>query len=926
MESRRSVVDSFVGADRRQLVERLLALWEECKRSKVAHLVVLEGHPGLGKTRIVQEFFARLAATQPEPRFWPARLEAPSDLMLATRGRVVPERFDSAPGAKPSFAWVGITCWQDEATGEPGRALIRTADSFTVINEPILTRLGRTGRITRWALSLGVLIVGAVAAALALLGIGGFWMAVVALVAAFLGLLGLREPLRGLWSEVQRAWRGRRGASIDLARWLQHSSEDARRKVDGFLRELAAVRLPAVVVVDDATWADEDTVDLVRALLSRAAAVLVVCTVRTDPFEMQYTDRIRLGGVARDFLSHTDRMPLQTMRDADLASIVQARAPKTDPIVGNALARRASGNPFLLGALLETPVVANTLVNEAYVIVKPDGFWSGIDLDYKGVFQRYWERLPVDIQRMLAVASIHGMFVQPRSVRIGYQTVFGDNPPPSLLIEQARDLHYWLAKVDAWLDKFADSALLETSVSRGVRSVISTEQQKAARIEMVRDLLLIRASPGSWGSISTDARRVLCQLHVGAAEDLLVARDDEAARSAVELSELMNAPHEAKTVVRLADEALSWTRVEELVDRARSVKAEGLLRAGRPPEAEAVLRDQLLYREATFGLSDPRTLKTRANLSEAVRRRGRYVDAIELYEGLLKDATRELGRDDPETLRIRRNLAATVRQSGDAKQAVERYRELIADQTRVLGASHADTLATRVNLAVALSEIPGQVGEAIELYEAVLVDETSAVGGDNPETLRTRANLAVALTRAKRFGEALDRYASLVADETRVLGPDHPQTLGTRANMVAAIADSGQLEEAINRYKDLLVDEVRVLGDDHDFTLTTRANIAEALLRADRPLEGLTLLRVLAIDYERVFGRDNRETYITRISLAKAMDLAGHLSEAIDEFTSLLTDTSKTLGNDDPLTQQVRDELIRALDQAGRSDEADEFK
>ena len=80
--------------------------WEECKRTGLPSLLVLEGHPGVGKTRIVQEFFApRLSESQSDPSFWPRRLEVASDQLLAGRGRIVPQRFEFP--AKAEFHLLG---------------------------------------------------------------------------------------------------------------------------------------------------------------------------------------------------------------------------------------------------------------------------------------------------------------------------------------------------------------------------------------------------------------------------------------------------------------------------------------------------------------------------------------------------------------------------------------------------------------------------------------------------------------------------------------------------------------------------------------------------------------------------------------------------------------------------------------------------
>jgi tetratricopeptide (TPR) repeat protein len=64
----------LVGADRHTEVDRLVSLFDRIRSEASPMLVVYIAPSGWGKTRIIQEFYHRLAASQPEPRYWPASL------------------------------------------------------------------------------------------------------------------------------------------------------------------------------------------------------------------------------------------------------------------------------------------------------------------------------------------------------------------------------------------------------------------------------------------------------------------------------------------------------------------------------------------------------------------------------------------------------------------------------------------------------------------------------------------------------------------------------------------------------------------------------------------------------------------------------------------------------------------------------------
>jgi hypothetical protein len=237
-----------------------------------------------------------------------------------------------------------------------------------------------------------------------------------------------RKSVRVLAGEARRKVREFRNVvvHIDLSESLRKSSDDARTRVTGFLTGVRKHNVPTVVIVDDAAFADEDTVEVVEELLAREAPVLVVATVRPDPFESQIQTRTGFGRVIHAFgsASKTQRFQLEALTDEAMIEIVLSRAPATDRSVAAAIARHASGNPLVLRQHLEEPVIARSLVDGAYRLGNPAGVVAKLPTDPQGNFERYWEQLPDDVRQLLGIASLHGLLIQPDSVCIGYQAAF----------------------------------------------------------------------------------------------------------------------------------------------------------------------------------------------------------------------------------------------------------------------------------------------------------------------------------------------------------------------------------------------------------------------------------------------------------------------------------------------------------------------
>src|SRR4051812_8068106 len=70
---------AFVGASRRRILDELTEAFTEVRCGASSRGVVLASPAGWGKTRIVQELYARLAADQQAPAYWPPAIVNVSD-------------------------------------------------------------------------------------------------------------------------------------------------------------------------------------------------------------------------------------------------------------------------------------------------------------------------------------------------------------------------------------------------------------------------------------------------------------------------------------------------------------------------------------------------------------------------------------------------------------------------------------------------------------------------------------------------------------------------------------------------------------------------------------------------------------------------------------------------------------------------------
>jgi hypothetical protein len=212
----------FVGDQRRQLVDSLLADFDEVSESGTPRWLSLEGHLGWGKTRIVQEFYRRLAAErQPAGGYWPLSLIP--DVPRARGGtvmrkRVYPEQVVRQAGVLPQWFWWGISC--GNRSGTPVQALADDLTQFEAHRvgleqrwRQLATRRARMG--AKWSAKKGEVVETAageglaIAASLANVAVPG--LGVLALAAKW-GVQGLREGRPGVQAGAVVDAVGREGA------------------------------------------------------------------------------------------------------------------------------------------------------------------------------------------------------------------------------------------------------------------------------------------------------------------------------------------------------------------------------------------------------------------------------------------------------------------------------------------------------------------------------------------------------------------------------------------------------------------------------------------------------------------------------------------------------------------------------------------
>ena len=922
----------FVGGSRVGLVDGLVGLFDEVVDVQRPCWVSLEAPSGWGKTRVGREFYARLAARQAEPAYWPARID---DL---DRKATFPARFERPGGSLPEYLWWGISC--SSRLGVPTDALRRDLAQLEV--HGLYVEAAWRALASVWERSGPKLAEArrmvAQEGALRLISQGASEVA-----GAFLPALGVTTRVVRWTAKHAKESKTRQGAVksptvLDVA-----GNPDIVVDVVDLLRRISGAGFPVVVLVEDVHGADRLLLELLGELLRCEAPIMAITTAWPDLVERnsalaglmaehKETGRLRrVGYEAPAGEGFPAGAGLTELESDARRQILRQMFPQVNETTEQALLERYV-NPLALELFGNIPKYRNYRDSDEELDIAPDA----LDKLSRGVFDLYreiWEGLPTGVRIALAVAHM----ICPANIdddvaagedRWADATLrdvianldLPDNDAVRNALDAAPDASTWVRVLDDYLLAFAEAPQKHIAGSEG--SELLEEQIDDARTQILNALAHTLVDRGADQPHTVNSARTILALH---AEQYITAQDDVVAQAVLMLlDDLADKPRELPERLRLFEhfnrlDATDISTTTAFAIRARGAAAQG--QAGQPAQAITTSQQLLDDRLRMLGPDHPDTLTSRNILAVWLGDSGRIDEAITAFEGLLADQQRVLGPDHPNTLNTRNNLAVWLGKSGRVDEVITAFEGLLADQQRVLGPDHPNTLNTRNNLALWLGD-SGRIDEAITAFEGVVADQQRVLGPDHPNTLTARNNLALWLGDSGRIDEAITAFEGVVADQQRVLGPDHPNTLNTRNNLALWLGNSGRIDEAITAYMGLLADQQRVLGPDHPNTLNTRNNLALWLGNSGRVDEAITAYMGLLADQQRVLGPDHPNTLTVRHNLADLLGESGRVDEAITAYQALLTDQQRVLGPNHPNTLNTRNALAFWFAESGRVDEA----
>jgi WD40 repeat protein len=500
----------FVGRD-----QELRILQDAWARVIQGHpqFVTLLGDTGLGKTRLVQAFYGWLSRNQdaPDPNgYWPDSL-APDGSRLGINPAI--GEFAGRQVAIP-WLWWGVR-FADPGDGKPsGIGLIRYLYHLAPHIEPWDLQRERRGLLWRAGKTAAGVWAGLITWGL----VGPYVSAAISIADTVENLRDNRDRTRDPGNVTARHDRAQRDAGakiLELFRALFADAPPPSLALDdeGAAHAGSAVRtIPAVLVFDDAHWADPESLGFLGTLYREAVAngwpLLVLCT----HWEREWREalgaadaesaqgapnslpelRVRLQrSLAPGDPSHCRELPVGKLPDTDLRPLLTALLPGVTDDQASRILLRIDGNPAFLMDLIGE---ARGLPEMYFFAADPDrpftdsGFEAFVELTLEGhytLIQKRFKGLDAGLRSGLGLASFQGTrFLEDLLVATAGR--LAEQPCANEDLSRARDPYGIIERVSALTDEFRQRTWYE--VADAYRRKLHESQPDAGRT--FRDTLL----------------------------------------------------------------------------------------------------------------------------------------------------------------------------------------------------------------------------------------------------------------------------------------------------------------------------------------------------------------------------------------------------------------------------------------------------
>ena len=864
----------FIGQDRDALVSRLSSEFRSIAERGGVQVHVISGPTGIGKTRVVQEVFSAISSSQADG-YWPDAITDHSD-WKHSRKRINPPNFAASDDASPSWIWWGISCGR-RADGSFESALIEDASHW----EEHTARISRS-RLSASGAGAALDITDAVVTSIGLLGLGAVTALSGGVVPAVLGAAGVGRT----------AWQQRQNAASLVERLSRRSQGEGTPKApespaDREQADLALAvakisqRVPVVLAIDDAHWADRMLVQFISHLARiENAKVLVLCTTwpASDNDAATPWSGLDLHDLLETHeLNEIDRDALFELVVAEFAAI-GSTPPSRD--LADELIDRVGESPLAIRAACGVQRIRQLIQSGHF---NTDSI-AQLPRDLEESLNAYWREASSDVQFVLSLAAFLGSRF-PTVPVIGAASALGARSAANAMQASRTPLSI-VRSSSEFVDLFTEPGFAAIA-KRHAEELLAPEDEQvlmeavASHAEDLADKFF-QSEP-----VDVVAAELCLNLHVGFALSGFLA-GPSASLSALSLAMLYWESGRSNEALQSCNNGVVLAAsYPSGLARIKFVQANYLGRAGFFDEAVNVLGEveALLdtLGEDAFAF-DFEIVKAKCVL---LLHQGHYVEAkralhecIATFEGkishehqqslLILSAIAALECHEPEEARsqleritsewankevepnlrheVENLLAAALILTGNPSEGRKVLDELVDSSTSLHGEDHTTTLILRLNRLTTLSPHHDESSVDEARYIAQQLDERP----DILHKVEARIVLHEVLHNRGELAESTAELPALVEETRTRLGTDHPLSLRVTNLFGQVLLESGDLQQADAVLRECLATTTDALGPDDPDILKPLHNLAYTVWKSEKWQEAAELFDRLIAETRRL--------------------------------------------------------------------------
>lgn len=475
---------------REEQLAALLAAWQQVKDAQEPKVMVLLAEAGLGKTRLAQEFYQTLVATeQGAAGYWPQQLGEDGNNLL-----VNPPTAGLRSDAPMPFLWWGLRLPHQAERNQVATGVLSSHVNDHLV--PHLEPFHREQRRRRRLVDLAK-VGGAVAAD-----------AVLDLI-PFLGLVKKAGEVGMELKGIHDAWREDRRA-LDASSLLEQRRDSLVDQLLTDLRQLfsgpAGRTVPAVILLDDAQFSQGDpgVTAFVKALLAAMTEGAWPVLLLVTHWEREYQEALE-GGSASPIASQVQEYaaagrPVSVLRlppIAGLEPLVTSRLPGLTAEQVTRLVQRAGGNPQFLDEIVRLALDPRSRAwfesRDTSAAMTERGLSALLakSVDLLEVAAARFAGSPEEVQKALVLAGMQGEeFLRGVVAQMAESLEPGDTPEHALqaALDAAASRHGYVASLG--LGQAAFTQRLYQEVAREFLAAFYDEEEAAAELRtVVKDVL-----------------------------------------------------------------------------------------------------------------------------------------------------------------------------------------------------------------------------------------------------------------------------------------------------------------------------------------------------------------------------------------------------------------------------------------------------